>query len=872
MNASTSFQRHYSYRPADAAFGFAYDAYSTRFRGSWYMNPEYDAEELSRSMRWASESVRSDAAANMGVAIVPHYMRAAHTKLLGTPGVHVLATMSPGFRFIPQDAWKGGEDLSTGTKFAVDIVVFYNEAGRRAYGGGLHRGGALARYLHATFKLDHELTALPALDQAGNFAAGAARTGPTERLRGPPRFHLAPPEAPLPPPRAATVAPHTWASPPRAARWDSHEVAYTDGSKSPTSCAGAGVWWPNATHTRLGTSVPPVPAALRRGLELGTWRAYRFVGVQNSLRAELVALQGGISESADEHPLVVFTDCQTALHLVSRFWRSPHTLTMHHELPLIRQIADAIEARHNPVRMVKVPAHVGLHGNEVADSIAKWATLDSPTGTELDSQLVHLTDTASVHPRGIGMACPWDLVSPATRKAAGVGDEQPAPGAPSHMLNSRAMFARLAREDFVRKLLKPGKTLPHGVARALGPRPLDLDNPHRPCRKLGAGFWSSLPDWFLRTVVRVRSNDFFAGKKAFFAGATDSEFCTICNCQLAGGGWEHTVSQCAHPSLQGMIINRHNEVVHLVRDAVTAGRRGNASTRILADLSDTQKTRQRLPSDNADGEAQCPLVDPPELDVSPECPEWDGLPGDLADDSTLHGYVDPSPDPPMSAVEDGPDPLLHARRLNTGAPGPVRIGREVFPILPFRPQGPPAGGPGRQSATVPQDILETTGVHYIKHDTPDIVMIEPADETAADPRERVQLIDIAVCLEHRVAATIAAKRLLYRPLRTALANQGYIVPPVEVVVVCARGAIPTSTVETLHRLGVNPGPTEALLRTAHVITTSYLRRICHTRRIVEATAMGTHGIVTRLIATKRSRCAACHKQRRRKGRRAHSLF
>jgi len=58
---------------------------------------------------------------------------------------------------------------------------------------------------------------------------------------------------------------------------------------------------------------------------------------------------------------------------------------MHHELPLIRQMADAIEARHNPVHMVNVPAHIGLHGNEVADSIAKWATLDSPTGTEPDS-------------------------------------------------------------------------------------------------------------------------------------------------------------------------------------------------------------------------------------------------------------------------------------------------------------------------------------------------------------------------------------------------------------------------------------------------------------------------------------------------------
>jgi len=197
--------------------------------------------------------------------------------------------------------------------------------------------------------------------------------------------------------------------------------------------------------------------------------------------------------------------------------------------------------------------------------------------------------------------------------------------------------------------------------------------------------------------VRVRSNYFFAEKKTFFAGANDIcdlEFCTTCNCQLAGGGWEHTVSQCAHPSLQGLIINRHDEVVHVVRDVITSVRGGNASTRILADLSDTQRTRKRLfpyapdPSDNADGEAQFPLVKPPELDVSPQCPEWDGLLGDLADNSTLHGYVDPSPNPPMSAVEDEPELLLHARRLNTSAPGLVRIGREVFPILSFRPQAP----------------------------------------------------------------------------------------------------------------------------------------------------------------------------------------
>jgi hypothetical protein len=551
--------------------------------------------------------------------------------------------------------------------------------------------------------------------------------------------------------------------------------------------------------------------------------------------------------------------------LVQRYWRAPHTLIMHHELPLLRQIANAVNARHHPVHVVKVPSHVGLHGNEVADSIAKWATSATAPGAEPDPRITLLRDTASEHPRGIGLQCPWDLISPATRKASGVGDALPAQGVPFDLFNSRPMLERLTCEHFEKKLLEPGENLPIGVARALGPQPLDPDNPHRPSRKLGAGIWSALPDSSLRTVVRVRSNDSFAGKKAFFSGATDSEFCTICESQLAGGGWEHTVSQCAHPVLRGLIINRHNEVVHLVRDAISEGRRGNSSFRITADLCENA-TRKRLfpnvpdPSVTADGEAQSPLPDLRDWDVSPDCPEWNGLPDDIADDSVLHDYGEPSPDPPMPAVEEGPDPLLQDRRLHHGAQGPVRIGPETFGVLPFRPPGPTAGGPGRQSATVPRDILDTTGASYIEHDTLDIVMVGSEDDSSA---RRVQLIDIAVCLEHRVATTIAAERAKYRPLREALKIRGYIVPPLEVVVVCARSAIPMSTIETMRRLGVDPKPTDTLLRKAHVITTTYLRRLCHSQRAVEATTMGTHGICTRLIAAKKTLRRAAYSSRKR---------
>ena len=74
---------------------------------------------------------------------------------------------------------------------------------------------------------------------------------------------------------------------------------------------------------RFDPSVPPVPAALDKGRERSTWRAYRFVGVQHPLRAELVALRMAITESNDTRPLVALADCQSALHMVSSFWRSP---------------------------------------------------------------------------------------------------------------------------------------------------------------------------------------------------------------------------------------------------------------------------------------------------------------------------------------------------------------------------------------------------------------------------------------------------------------------------------------------------------------------------------------------------------------------
>jgi hypothetical protein len=84
---------HFSYREADTIFGFKHNAYSVRFSGPWYAYPQYPAEEHAKAIRWAAASAAADTRANLGILILPSHARSSHTAALGTPGVHVLATL-----------------------------------------------------------------------------------------------------------------------------------------------------------------------------------------------------------------------------------------------------------------------------------------------------------------------------------------------------------------------------------------------------------------------------------------------------------------------------------------------------------------------------------------------------------------------------------------------------------------------------------------------------------------------------------------------------------------------------------------------------------------------------------------------------------
>jgi hypothetical protein len=155
--------------------------------------------------------------------------------------------------------------------------------------------------------------------------------------------------------------------------------------------------------------------------------------------------------------------------------------------------------------------------------------------------------------------CPWSAISPNVRAHADPTRED---GSQYHVYNVRATVLHLSQHAFERSHIHDN--LPKSLNRA----PLDPKKFHRPLRHIGSAFWYCCPGSSLRTIIRLRSSNLFAGWPAYYAGATDTTYCTICEDTTMEGGWEHTLSSCLHPVIKGMRINRYIELVRMVRDAI----------------------------------------------------------------------------------------------------------------------------------------------------------------------------------------------------------------------------------------------------------------------------------------------------------------
>jgi ribonuclease HI len=123
-------------------------------------------------------------------------------------------------------------------------------------------------------------------------------------------------------------------------------IAYTDGA-----CTG------NPGPAGSGTIVIAPGGKIRE--------SYAYLGEGTNNVAELTAIMNALEATPKDEPLVVHTDSQYAIGVLSKGWKAKANG------PLIERIRKALHGRG--VRFVYVPGHAGVPLNERADELAREA-------------------------------------------------------------------------------------------------------------------------------------------------------------------------------------------------------------------------------------------------------------------------------------------------------------------------------------------------------------------------------------------------------------------------------------------------------------------------------------------------------------------
>jgi ribonuclease HI len=417
LNVRPDTEQYWSIHPRDQVFGAAYDAYNSRWTGASLAVPDFEQQEAERAVDWAIKSAAATEQPTLTVIVVPTYFKAGdetgymrqvrrnqqHCRLLATVPCKLMGLQPP-----------ANEPLEPPLclKWRMRIIAVGNRAG---------------------FEV-HAPTGDPAWwDRLkANIRAAAPEEQPTDKTKRPARIEFGDRDC-IERPWSSEAASTKWVT--RASRrfcskpvdcnktprvpkhWEKFGLSKSQCHQSlgfavnalKQACWPAGEIpalkhdWTHFVYTDGsvlanggGENAPGIGAAahLPAGHSRRRQRTRRAVTVAvdcierndpmdrtcvNTInRAELSAICVALEELADrassrstDRGVHICTDSLGAIYQVAKVVARPQDLREHRHHLLLHRIRDAIEKSSVPIHLWKVKSHIGIVGNERADSTAK---------------------------------------------------------------------------------------------------------------------------------------------------------------------------------------------------------------------------------------------------------------------------------------------------------------------------------------------------------------------------------------------------------------------------------------------------------------------------------------------------------------------
>ena len=258
-------------------------------------------------------------------------------------------------------------------------------------------------------------------------------------------------------------------------------------------------------------------------------------------RAELAPIHYVLEQNLGD---VIASDSACSLYQIARYIRNPMSMQRHKHKHLLEAIVQLVRRNGRPVQLIKVKAHTGIVGNEIADEIAKQASGMISEGASIP------TCAAS------GCTPYYNMHWPTQVTAVAQGEQRI--WQPDNL--GASLKAKLRTQH------RLGYANTDGIYYSLWAKTVDIaDGPLSNAFITDKGS-AGLP----RTLtLQARYGQLNTGKFRHRAKLASTAKCKLCN-QPDGG--HHSLSGCPH--MTKMYTARHNKAAAIICNAVRKGRLG----------------------------------------------------------------------------------------------------------------------------------------------------------------------------------------------------------------------------------------------------------------------------------------------------------